>query len=607
VLSDLVIYQRSLQAKTQVFDHPFRLQVFGIELTALEANRDLSASQKREALGEIIDEWQQLIVLHNTAVSAANDSFTVSDPALNARIAANAARPVLIPITINTIGLDSVAYVDRRDAFELQLSNSSNGVGENVRRLDQAIREANAVSQSGSGGSNLSPDNFDPTNVNIDDFDGAQFDSGTLTTSNQIDDLQVDYQARLASVNARIAELNSEISSRQSQLAACQADPECHNEAALQAEIDTRVAERTTYLALQARYGALITRLGFLSDDLYCRATDNGNCVADAVQLAYLNDIDAKGKALSTPSDDLCGPIPADFDASSATDAEIAAAYAHCDEGNGADQTPPSASITVSATDYPELINLADFCFKLDSLMGRTSTAFTPRLGYQQLNGPNQIAAWVLVEFGNNQRLDPPNRFASNASTVFFAAPDRPHDLNYDDRVRPTTTERLSISLGCPSLLQSYQSLSNTAEEINLLYQVAAGALDSAQQDVITSSITLALAVIRLAVDTAAVIKDTAGGIAATATCVASLGLAVNACISAGFQFSAAAAHGATLVADAAAVAQASVDLRTALADRSSAQATLADTTAHFAEVVAAALNADSRGGLLDAIPLSIN
>jgi len=359
------------------------------------------------------------------------------------------------------------------------------------------------------------------------------------------------------------------------------------------------------YNAIISRLNGLISNLENLYGDLYCRAIDgDDNCITDSFQDQYLDAIDAL-----LPDDDVFAGAPAPicepnlppindpndpaYDPSAPLPPD---AFDDCAEDDGS-ITLPSEGISVSPTNYPTLVNVADFCFKLDSIGALVGA---PALGYAQsgVAGPAP-AAFLLVEYGSNQRLDTPNVFPGNGGV--FAEPDRPHNLQYDDRVRPMTVGRLSIMLGCPALLQSYRSFGTTAEEINLLYLVAKDSLDGAERDVITAGITLALATIRLAVDTAAVIKDTTGGIAATVTCVASLGLAANACASAGLQFSAAAAHGATLIGDAAALAQAIVDLETAISDRASARDTLEETVDHFTAVVQAALETDNRGGVRDA------
>lgn len=609
-LSDLVIYQRSLDGKGRIFRDEFDLRVIVSDLSMLSADTSKTESTKNNELSSLVSRWQSSVNAHNTQVGTINGSFGVSNSTLNAHIMSNPARPSLSAVVATApVEVSSGSFADRRDAFETLLGQSLDGISANFRSLEQAVTDSDAVSRAGGGSGGLDPSTFDPATANPDDFDPDQFSDATITTSNRIADLVVDYGIRLDNVIARIAVVegliaarNDDITSKQAELDACLADEDCPNLGTLQSQLNTLINQRNTLQAelnnlkqLEVLYGRLVQRLGFLNDDLFCRAVNDGQCVLDSVQQAYLDAIDQAGEALTGGGFERDQTVPDQPDPAGDLSAQ-----------ETADFSSPSQTITVSAANYPTLVNLADFCFKLDSLMGRSGVSVSPRVGYKERVGAseqNRVAAFVLVEHGNNQRADGPNQFPANpTSAVFFARPDQPHGLFYDDRVRPMTPERMSIMLACPALLQSYESFANTAEEINLLYIVAKGALDSAQQDVITSSITLALAIIRLAVDTAAIIKDTATGVAATAKCVASLGFAVNACIAAGFAFSAAVAHGATLVADATAIAMAGLDLDTAINDRSSARVTLQDTTAHFQAVVQAILDADSRGGVSDAM-----
>jgi hypothetical protein len=330
------------------------------------------------------------------------------------------------------------------------------------------------------------------------------------------------------------------------------------------------------YNALSDRYYRLYRISALLHDDLFCRALDDGNCVPDAAEQGYLDWIESLSPA---PPD--TNPTYPDNVFNTGPDPEADR------PGFLPRQTQPVV--------YPIYRNLADICHKLESIMAAGTGA---ALRYDQ-GGNSGAAAFLLVEYGNNLRLDEPNIFPANVG--LFAAPDRPHTLDYDDRVRPVTAEKLYITLSCAALLQSYRSFANTAVEIDLLYRVAADSLDGANQDVITSSIDVALATIRLAVDTAAIIKDSAGGAAATAACIASLGLAVNACISAGFQFSAAVAHGLTLIGDGIALGLAIESLVTAVGDRDAAYQTLGVTVAQYGLVIEEALAVDFRGGVLEA------
>ncbi|MGM0632498.1 MAG: hypothetical protein ACQETO_04910, partial [Pseudomonadota bacterium] len=322
-------------------------------------------------------------------------------------------------------------------------------------------------------------------------------------------------------------------------------------------------------------------------DDFFCRATDDGECEPDFAQQTYIDRIDELTPDIDPEdSDNIDGDPPDSGDLPSEDDPT---------DGQEPDiqDLPPRDTVAV---DYPVYSNVADTCHKLDGI--RSDPGANAAIRYQD-SPVNGVPAFLLIEYGRNLQLDAPNRLATNSG--MFASPIRAHDLDYDDRVRPMTAERMSIALGCDALLQSYRSFANVAVEIDLLYQVAADNLDGAVQDIITNSINVALGAARLAVDTAAIIKDSAAGVAATSACVASLGLATNFCIAAGFNFSAAVAHAATLVGDAAALAASIAELEGAISGRNDAEDTLNETVDHYGDVVTEALLADCRGGVLEA------
>jgi len=118
---------------------------------------------------------------------------------------------------------------------------------------------------------------------------------------------------------------------------------------------------------------------------------------------------------------------------------------------------------------------------------------------------------------------------------------------------------------------------------------------------VVGAAIDLVLAGARLAVDIGAIIQEAAGGAIATTICIASLGFAANFCAAAGFEFAAAAAHGATVAGDVVNVAAAALALADAVDGRNGSRETVNEIRAHYQDVVDAVKAADARGGLTEA------
>jgi hypothetical protein len=332
-----------------------------------------------------------------------------------------------------------------------------------------------------------------------------------------------------------------------------------------------------TYTMLKTLYQGLWTTMGHLNDEFYCRALNgSGSCIPDVALQQYLDAI-----AAESPPAPMVAPYASGFTYD--TD-PVAADLAG----------PPYFTRGIQAVVYPPYLNMADFCQKLESIIASVS----PELKFTE-GASFGRPAFLLIETGSDFSLDGPNDLSLNGG--IFAAPDRAQNLLYDDRVRPMTAKRLSITLGCTPLLQSFESFANTVTEIDLLYSESGDILDGAQQKVITGGISVSLATVRLAVDAAAIAKDSAGGAAATVACIASLGFAVNFCISAGFQFSAAVAHGASLAGDAIALGQAIAALSIAVETRDDAKETLASMEEHYGALVSAALAVDGRGGVDEA------
>lgn len=348
-------------------------------------------------------------------------------------------------------------------------------------------------------------------------------------------------------------------------------------------------------LLLWQRYGTLISVVNYLFEDLYCRATDlddldgDGNtaeCIADTAQQGYVDLINSLSPTFdpdtqSVPAD--TGIDPDAVDTSGVADSSFSG---------------PFYTSGTQAVTYPEYVNMADFCQKLVDI-----AALTPAyrsISYARTESSSSgLPAFLLIEKGNNLKIDDPNLLSSNSSV--FAEPDRDRSLSYDDRVRPMPVSKLNISLGCTPLLQSFESYANVVAEAELLHQEASGALKDAEVEVVTGSIGVSLATMRLAVDIAGVIKDSIGGSAAVSVCAATLGIAANFCASAGLQFAAAASRGAAIAGDAIALGQSIAALALAVDGRDSAQASLDSIEFHLGVAVSDSINGDSRGGVSEA------
>lgn len=259
--------------------------------------------------------------------------------------------------------------------------------------------------------------------------------------------------------------------------------------------------------------------------------------------------------------------------------------------GDPVDPDPVATSTTAGGA------HIGDLCAKLEDVAG--DAANVVKVG----SAANANLAYVLVHPGANHVIDTPNDFATNGG--IFAAVDRAGATDYDDRIIAITALDLSTQLSCSALLASFDTMAGNVKLAQMLYTNADNVLSDAEQAVITAGVDLALAVVTLAVDTGAVVQESAAGAAFTAGCVASLGLAANLCVAAGLEFAAAAAHGITLATDAVNIASAGVNLADAISSQESASDTREDAATHLSNAVSAAQDADVRAGITEyAAPL---
>lgn len=353
------------------------------------------------------------------------------------------------------------------------------------------------------------------------------------------------------------------------------------------ADRDSFVVTRNRYTTARNLYSSLYSLLYNLNLDL----------TSSDVQV-FIDRLEALQPAdTSTPSLDptsTCNDVAASYSSPPFNQADCEAAVtagtidAYIDGLGTPTSTPPTTTPPATTTvNYAELMNLADVCYKTQQIPTATSPS---------LRSGGVAAAYLLVVPGDNRVPNTPNVIAAGALNA--ARPDMAKTLSYDDNVLVTSPDELDNRLACAGLLNAYDSYDTAIKEIALLYDDAVSALGDAEQDQVVAIINLALVTARLAVDIGAIIQETAAGVAATVTCVASLGLAVNACVAAGLEFAAAAAHGITVITDGVNVAQAAVALADAVQSLADAQTAKDNIQAHYGLVVGTAIAADGRGGI---------
>jgi len=221
-----------------------------------------------------------------------------------------------------------------------------------------------------------------------------------------------------------------------------------------------------------------------------------------------------------------------------------------------------AANDALNPVTYPARNNLYDLCGELNAL----PTASTPVLVTTTASGSLPIA-YALVAPGPNQARDIPWKQSWNVSSPSYdsplaiPAPDRAPTLGYDDRMRVVTADELSGRLSCAALNRSQASHESTTAAAAELYRTIDAATTAAEQQFALAGVMQAMAVARVVVDAADIAISVATAIAETATCAASLGIAVNMCIGAGLAWSSVGVSIAALVSDISAMTQAAVAL----------------------------------------------
>lgn len=357
-----------------------------------------------------------------------------------------------------------------------------------------------------------------------------------------------------------------------------------------QSTIDALTAERNEYEKLRVHYQNLSVLMQKLFDDLTKRS------IIDAFDDELVFDSNATAPTPQQSCDGLVQQY------GSAVDMAQCLRVAKGEPASGDPQTmgdyidqlsnasatlPSSPTASTSTPSYPVQINMADLCHKLTSVASDST-------GKVKVGSTN--LAYVLIHGGADNRIDAANLAAQNNGV--YAAPDRTPSLQYNDQVAAVSAEEMSTMLGCSALLNSYVTLEANINQAQLLYNNADSALGDAELAVVTGTIDLVLAGATLAVDIGAIVQESAAGAVATATCIASLGFAVNACIAAGIEFAAAAAHGITVVTDGVNVGIATANLVDAVSSRDSAATTKNSTATHLVTTVNQAVATDTLGGV---------
>lgn len=333
--------------------------------------------------------------------------------------------------------------------------------------------------------------------------------------------------------------------------------------------------------ALLPHYANLAASLGNLRDDWYCRTTNgSGDCVADAALNFYLD-------AISEAAND----APAGFTEDDVGDVAPQGNTGFSVGEQASSRAPVTNPGATTAVGNSGAVNLADFCAKLD-------VADVPVAGKLSVPSSAFGPAYLLIDHGADRIRDEANRLALNGGA--FAAVDRAHDADYDDTVEVVTTEFLRRTLGCTALLANFRTFDGLVADIDLLYADAVNIRDGAEEEIITAAVDVALAVLRLAVDIAAIVQESVAGAAFTAVCIASLGFAANFCAAAGFSFAAAAAHGATVITDGVNIGLTTASLVDAIQSRDDARNTVDEIRAAYSTIVTSVKSADNRGGLTE-------
>ncbi|MDW7549604.1 hypothetical protein HUZ36_16760 [Pseudoalteromonas sp. McH1-7] len=236
---------------------------------------------------------------------------------------------------------------------------------------------------------------------------------------------------------------------------------------------------------------------------------------------------------------------------------------------------PDTTDESDSPYDYPVLTNLGDFCYKLALLdwvdnskpnnifkssieqnVGNSLYTSLNSAGFQPALRMNfasqQSLAYVLIRLGNNQRLDSRSRLVNNNG--LFASEAQAHSNTYDDTTVPVSVSNLSTQLGCPALLETYRSIEQTIASSVLTYNDASGVLVSANRAEAQAIADMAMAPAKLASTVATTAASGVKSGAKFAACAASLGLAVNMCVSAGMQVAATVSYGLAAAADTAVI-----------------------------------------------------
>jgi len=533
-------------AREGLFDMPSRIDALedNLKEVALANANGSAVTGSCSTMACLQSSWQGLQSEFNTKVSSYN-----SDTRSHTNLVADSA-------TVTT-------------ADNVSLTSALSGLGTSVQDAQNILGDSSA----GNASNSLT---LVVENNNIYGDDDSYDGDGALTQV--VPDIVSHHKKLSNDANTKKAALQSQI------------DTENAKDDPNQGTIDTLTAERNEYEKLRVHYQNLSVLMQKLFDDLTKRS------IIDAFDDELVFDSNATAPTPQQSCDGLVQQYGSAVDMAqclrvakgepNSGDPQTMGAY--IDQLSNASATlPTTPTASTSTPSYPVQTNMADLCHKLTSVAADNAS---------QVKVSTTSLAYVLVHGGANNRIDTANVAAQNNGV--YAAPDRATSLQYNDQVAAVSAAEMSTMLGCSALLNSYVTFEANINQAQLLYNNADSALGDAEQAVVTGTIDLVLAGATLAVDIGAIVQESAAGAVATATCIASLGFAVNACIAAGIEFAAAAAHGITVVTDGVNVGIATANLVDAVSSRDSAATTKNSTATHLVTTVNQAVAADTLGGV---------
>lgn len=211
---------------------------------------------------------------------------------------------------------------------------------------------------------------------------------------------------------------------------------------------------------------------------------------------------------------------------------------------------------TSGAGAYPaDILTLTDFCQRLD--VGR-GTALTATMA--QLNAtPLRATAYALAHPGNGDADGDGNLFDganTGANANLMEDPGRrPLLASYNDLVLERSYASLLSAFHCRPLIDSINTVALGHDVASAVSDMRDDNIESAKRAIIFSTLAAVMTGLEITLAIAEGISDAGNAAAEWVTCVATLGIAVNACIAAGLHTASAAMTAGVLAAQGLAVA----------------------------------------------------